>query len=244
MRRLPLLVALALPAVVFAAPDYAPLDQLFAQRDQPGMTDKLLTGLDAALQKDPKDYGLLWRKARIVQWQADGETDSDKKKLLGKQCWATSDEALAAKPGGMEASYYGSVCIGAYSQAVGILKALGEGLEGKFNERLDRAIAADPKFMGCAPLIAKGRYYYELPWPKRDLDKSVEFLKKAETGCPTSLRAPLYLAETELKKDGAMSALVALNPAIKGGVDYDPPEGKRVKALIPKVQKEIQEEMH
>jgi hypothetical protein len=231
------------PAVVLAAPpDYAPLDQLFAQRDQPGVTEKLEAALAEAIKAAPQDYGLLWRRARIGQWKADGATDSEQKKLLGKECWASADVALAVQPGGIEANYYGAACIGAYSQAVGILKALGEGLEGKFNDRLDKAISLDPKFAHCAPLVAKARYYYELPWPKRNLDKSAELFQKVEKTCPESLRAPLWLAETELKRNGVTSALVALQPAISGKTDYDPAEGKRVKGLIPVVQKEIQEE--
>ena len=245
MRRLLLFVLLAWPVAALAAPDYTALDQLFAKRDQPGVLDQLRTQINQALKTDPHDYGLLWRQARMVQWEADGAPEgSDQKKALGKECWADADLALAVKPGALEASYYGAACIGAYSQAVGVLKALGEGLEGKFNDRLDHAIQLDPKFSGCAPLIAKARYYYELPWPKRDLDKSVETFNKAKQLCPQSLRIPLWLAETELKKDGPMQALVALQPAIDGKVDYDPPEGRRVKAWIPVVQKKIQEEMH
>jgi hypothetical protein len=246
MRAILLAFLVLLPAAAFAqkaAPDYASLDALFARRDQPGVITELKQKLEAALKQDPNDYGLLWRQARAIQWVADGETNGDKKAELGKQCWAIADKANAAKPNQIEANYFGAVCIGAYSQGVGILKALSQGLEGKFNERLDAALKINPKFQGCAPLIAKGRYYYELPWPKRDLDKSVETYEKAAKLCPESLRIYLYLSETELKKDGAVPALIPLQKVRDGKIDYDPPEGKRVKALIPTVQKEIQEEM-
>ena len=120
---------------------------------------------------------------------------------------------VKAKPAWVGGHYYAAAGIGIYSQAVGILKALGEGLESKFNERLDKAIEIDPRFQKEMPLIAKGRYYFELPWPKRNLGKSATWYRKALALDPNNLRATAWLAET-LWSDGDVAG--ARGPAGAG----------------------------
>jgi cytochrome c-type biogenesis protein CcmH/NrfG len=133
------------------------------------------------------------------------------------------------------------VGIGAYSQAVGILKALTDGLEGKFNERLDLALKLDPAFDRAGPLLAKGRYYYELPWPKRDLKKSASFFRKVIEQHPESLRARFYLAEMLLADGEKKKAHELLLEVSQGGVAYDPAEGQLVQRWARKLQANIQE---
>ncbi len=95
---------------------------------------------------------MLWQAARIRLWAGDGETDDEKKKAYGQAAWDFGDRAAHAKPGAVEGYYFAAAGIGSYSQAVGILNALGMGLESKFNERLDKAINIDPKYAHAAPL--------------------------------------------------------------------------------------------
>ncbi len=47
-----------------------------------------------------------------------------------------------------------------------------------------------------APIVALGRYYYQLPWPLRDLKRSLAYLEEARRSHPGSLFGRLYLAET------------------------------------------------
>ena len=62
--------------------------------------------------------------------------------------------------------------MGNYALGIGMLRALREGLEGKFKDRLSRAEKIDRSFQGGAIQTAWGRFWYELPWPKRDARKS------------------------------------------------------------------------
>lgn len=133
--------------------------------------------------------------------------------------------------------------VGAYAQAVGILKALGDGLESKFNERLDKALQLDPDFLWGAPLLTKGRYYFELPWPKRDLAKSASFYEKALAKSPGNLRTWYFLAETLLKDGKARKARDAIEQVKQGSTAYDPAEGRRVQELAKKLDSEIGEEL-
>ncbi|MBI3184868.1 MAG: hypothetical protein HYZ28_22240 [Myxococcales bacterium] len=236
--------ALLSPLAAFAedaAELAAQIDQLHPRRDDPAAAKELEEAVSKALKAYPDDYGILWRAARARWWVADGAAERLKKQL-GKEAWLLGERAVKAKPDGAEGHYYAAIGIGAYSQAVGILKALSEGLEGKFLERLDKSIQMNPDLDAGGPLVVKGRYFFELPWPKRDLKKSRETLEMAVHQHPEGLRAYLFLAETLLADGQAKKAKEVIAEAT-GDVAYDPPEGRRVHALAKKVAAQIEEEL-
>jgi hypothetical protein len=224
------------------APSYAEMDALWGHRDDPGVQDQLLALTADAARQHPDDFGTLWRAARIRLWAGDGEADTEKKKAFGQATWEYGDKAAHAKPGAVEGYYFAAAGIGSYSQAVGILNALGQGLEAKFNERLDKAINIDPKFAHAAPPAVKGRYYWELPWPKRNLGKSADWLKKAIALDPNALRAMAWLAETQWKDGDKPAARATLLRVEQGSVPDDPAEERRVKALGKKISQEMDKE--
>lgn len=240
-----LFVALLLPVVALAegaADLYPKLDALFDKRDDPTALQQLETEMASALQANPDDYGILWRAAQLKVWVADGSNDKDLKKRLGKEGWQLAERAIKKNAGSVEGHYFAAAGIGAYSQAAGILNALAEGLEGKFNDRLDAAIRLNSGLHHAAPMIAKGRYYFELPWPKRDLEKSAQWLQKSIEKAPESLRAYYYLAETQLKDGKAKQAKETIAKAVSGSTAYDPAEGRRVQGWAKKLQVEIDKE--
>lgn len=240
---LALFVVVSLPTLAATPEEHSSWDALYARRGDAATLKQLDEALGQALKANPEDYEVLWRVARLRQWQADGSTDSNVKKNLGKQAWELGDKARKLAPERVEGHYYASSGIGLYSQAVGILKALGEGLEGKYNERLDTAMKLDPTFERGGPLLLKGRYYYELPWPKRDLKKSTSFFQKVLAKNPENLRAWLYLSETLLADGEEKKAQEAILKVTQGSVGYDPAEGQRVQGWAKKVQAAIEEEL-
>jgi tetratricopeptide (TPR) repeat protein len=228
MRQVIAAVVLLWAALPASASTPEELDQLYSQRSEPSAVEKLEAALDQGLQATPEDYELLWRLARLRYWQADGAPAGKRRETLARQGWDVAEKAVKVAPGRVEGHYYAAVNIGAYSQAVGILSALAQGLEGRFNARIDKAMALDTSFERGGPWLAKGRYHYELPWPKRDLRKSAELYRKVLDAYPDRLRAWYYLAET-LQADGQPTkALEALRELDKGGLASDPPEGRRV----------------
>jgi tetratricopeptide (TPR) repeat protein len=241
---LALLLLVASPSLAAEPQVLAELDALFAKRGDAAAFKELEAALKKASAAAPDDYELVWRQARSRQWEADGAKDERLKKALGRQTWDLGERAVKLAPERVEGHYYAATGIGAYSQAVGIMKALGEGLEGKFNERLDKALQLNPDFDGGAPLLAKGRYYYELPWPKRDLAKSASLYEKALAKFPGNLRAHLFLAETLLKDGKAEKAREAIQKVKQGSTAYDPAEARRVQELAKKVETEIEEELN
>ncbi|HEX8824153.1 MAG TPA: tetratricopeptide repeat protein [Archangium sp.] len=240
---LALFVVLSLPALAATPEELSAWDALYAKRGDSAALKQLDEALGQALKATPEDFEVLWRVARLRQWQADGSTDAKVKKNLGKQSWELGDKARKLSPERVEGHFFAAAGIGLYSQAVGILTALGEGLEGKYNERLDTALKIDAMYERGGPLVLKGRYFYELPWPKRDLKKSASFFQKALARHPEQLRARLYLAETLLADGEEKQAHETILKVTQGSVGYDPAEGQRVQGWAKKVQAAIEEEL-
>ena len=234
---------MAVPAHAAAPELLASLDALYARRAEAAALKELEDTLKKELQAAPEDYELLWRTAQMQVWQADGASDERLKKVLGRQAWDTCEKGVKLAPNRVECQHLAAAGIGVYSQAIGVLKALKEGLEGKFNERLDAAIKIDPHYERGAPLLTKGRYHYELPWPKRDLAESAKLYEKVIAKFPENLRAHYYLAETLLANDKAEKAREAILKVKQGSVAYDPPEGRRVQEWAKKVEAKITEEL-
>lgn len=218
------------------------VDALHPRRDDSKVVAQMETLLQDGLKASPDDYGLLWRMARLRHWQADG-VQGDKQKELGREGWAYGDRAIKANPSGAEGHYFSGIALGAYSTGAGIMKALSEGLEARFVDRIDKATKLSPGLDRGGPLVAKGRYHYELPWPKRDLDKSAELLLTVTKKHPENLRAWLYLAQTQLKEGEAKTAKQTLQKVFSGSTAYDPPEAKRVLTWAKNVQVQIEKEL-
>jgi hypothetical protein len=230
------------PPAAATAPSYAEMDAMWSNREAPGVQAQLIELTAEAARAHPDDFGTLWRAARIRLWAGDAEGDKDKKKALGQATWEYGDKAARAKPGAVEGYYFAAAGIGSYSQAVGILNALGQGLESKFNERLDKSINIDPKFVHAAPLAVKGRYFFELPWPKRNLGKSADWLKRAIALDANALRAMVWLAETQWKDGDKPAARATLARVEQGSVPDDGAEERRVKRMGKEVAQEMDKE--
>jgi tetratricopeptide (TPR) repeat protein len=236
-------LAVALPASAATPEVLASLDALFNRRAEPAAVKELEEAFKKELAATPEDYELIWRQSRLLVWQADGATDGRMKKVLGKQGWDVCERGVKLAPQRVECHYFAAGGIGTYSQGVGIMKALKDGLEGKFNERLDVAIKIDGFYERGGPLLAKGRYHYELPWPKRDLKESAKLYEKVIGKFPENLRAHYYLAETLLADDKAEKAREAILKVKQGSVAYDPADGRRVQEWAKKVEADIEEEL-
>lgn len=236
------LLTLLIPAAALAeGPDLDKIDQLYLRRDDPAASKEEEALLADAVKQAPEDPQVLWRKARWLSWKADN-TSGDAKKALGKEAWALGDKIAKLAPDMAEGPYYGALGIGQYSEAAGIINALMEGLEGKFNERLDKAIQMNPALNNGGPMSTKGRYFWSLPWPKRDLKKSAEWLTRCLAQHPENLRARVFLAQTLLAEGKPKEALAHVEQALTAE-GKDPAEVARVRAMAKKVKAEIEKEL-
>jgi tetratricopeptide (TPR) repeat protein len=209
----------------------ARLDALHARRDDPASLAEAQRLVAAALAAAPTDYGVLWRAARVTFTASDlPGRSTDERSRLGKEAYDYAQKAIAANPNDVAGHYWAALGIGSYAEGMGALRALANGIEGKFRRPLERATALDERYdHGSIPVIWAA-YYLELPWPKRDRDKAAAQIKRALAINPANLRARLYQARIDKDQDHPAEAKALLAEIAAAPVGrYDAPEERRVK---------------
>lgn len=228
------------PPVAAAAPDdvkagLAQADALYDEREKAGSLGKVLEALRGLQKAHADSYDVNWRLARALFWQAEGTGAKDQKRALATEGRQAAGKAAAANAKGPEALYFGALCIGEYSHSVGILTALSEGIEAKFRDPLLEVAKLDPNIDNGGVWNALGRYKFELPWPKRDYDQSVTWLRKSIETNPKNLRGRFYLAESLAARDDKgdeAEARKLFKEVLDAGVgQYDTAEEQRSKDL-------------
>jgi tetratricopeptide (TPR) repeat protein len=207
------------------------LDALHPRRDDPAALAEAQRLVATALAEAPTDYGVLWRAARVTFTASDlPGRSSDERSRLGKQAYDYAERAIAANPNDVAGYYWATLGIGSYAEGMGALRALANGIEGKFRRPLERATALDERYdHGNIPVIWAA-YYLELPWPKRDRDKAAEQLRRALAINPADLRARLYQARIDKEQGHPAEAKALLAEIAAAPVGrYDAPEERRVK---------------
>ncbi len=257
--------AVAAPAIAFAqtpaapppsqgapaAPPAAPagaaswtaeFDALWPKREDKAVLAKLYKLVETAAKANETDFEANWRFSQLCNWDANNYPDGDLKAGLGKRAWTLGDRAIQAKPDDVRGQYNAAVGIGLYSEGVGILTALSQGLEGKFKSRNQAAIRLDKDYLDGAPQALWGRFFFKLPWPKRDLDESIKILRAAAAAHPENLRAKYYLAAS-LFDDGKKPEAKKLADEIQAApLGKDPAEDKKVKAETAQWMKDRQKD--
>lgn len=210
-------------------------DELWKTRDQDASVREMNKLLKTALAIDPGSFDANWRQSALLNWQANGFPDGhDLKAQLGKGAWESGDRAIGAKPEDVRSQYNAGTGIGLYSEGVGILTALSQGLESKFRGRVQAALRIDKDYLDGAPQVLWGRFFFKLPWPKRDLDESVKVLSAAVKSHPTNLRAKLFLADSLAETGKGDQAKLLVQQILDETPNVDPPEEKRLKGMAKK----------
>jgi len=215
-------IILALPpALPLQAEDIPSLlkegDRLWEQRMDKESFNASLLLYKKALQLDPENYEVNWRISRSYFWLGDqlGESEGEGHKSLGEEGMQYGKAAIQQNPAGVEGHYYYAITLGQYGLGISIVKALIQGLGSEYEEHLKMVLKLDRGHDHGGALRAMGRYYYKLPWPKRDLKKSIEYLKEAVCIAPWNCRGHVYLAESYLKSGEKDPARAELMTAIR-----------------------------
>jgi tetratricopeptide (TPR) repeat protein len=209
----------------------AQLDSLHERRDDAAALREAHRLVEAVLLAAPRDYGALWRaaRARFTESDVPGRSEEERSRL-GKEAYELAERAIAVNPNDVAGHYWAALSIGSYAEGMGVVRAIANGIEGKFKRPLERATALDVRYdHGSIPVIWAA-YEMALPWPKRDRDKAALELRRALAINPANLRARLYqarIAADEGRPAEAKAWLADIAAARVGG--YDPPEERRVK---------------
>jgi hypothetical protein len=229
--------AAVVATVAAASGDADPLariDALHKRRDDRGALTEERQLLDAGVRKAGADYQMLWRAARLYFWLSDDPSQShDQRSKNGKIGWDLAERAIVASPNQGAAYYWAAVNMGSYALGLGVMKALTQGMEGKFKGRMQRAGQLVPNYEYGGVDVAWGRFYEKLPWPKRDRKQAEQHLRRVLTQVnPNSLRARVYLADTLAQDGRATEAKKLLDEVAAAPIGrYDAPEERRAKAL-------------
>jgi tetratricopeptide (TPR) repeat protein len=219
-------------------------DEMYTQIKSVNDFDPLIKFLKDAEWNNKNNYELTWRVGRALSEKAvilflsylndnmkvrkikdiDDILDSDKdlessqeKNLLelGKEARYYMDKAKTLNSSRVETFYYGALSISMYGLGKSIISALMEGLSGKLEDALKNAEKINKGYLEGAALRQFGRYYYVLPWPKRDLDESEKYLKEAVQVGPINILNHMYLGDTFWKLDKKTEAKNAWQNASK-----------------------------
>ena len=211
----------------------ARVDELHRRRDDKSAWNEEQRLVQTLIARAPSDYGVLWRAARFYFWASDDPgVAKEQRSRWGKDGWDLAERAIVINPNDVAGHYWAAFCMGNYALGLGVVKALSQGMEAKFRERLARAQALNPGYELGAAETAWGRFYDKLPWPKRDRKKAEEHLRKAIELNPYALRARVYLASSYLDADRVIEAKHLLDEvAASVPGHYDAPEERRAQAL-------------
>ncbi len=214
---------------------------LYLERDQPGVGEKAIAILDQALAEHPDHPELHWRVARFHFWLADTASSDSVRISHAKTCWDHAEKVKQLAPQQVHGHYWAMACIGAYSEGVGIVNAVRQGLAGKFEDNGLKAVSIDASIDQGGPLRGMGRYYDQLPWPLRDADKSRDYLGRALSAGPSHARNLYFMADLELEEGDEDAARELLNKVLALSVagSGNPPEvrlfHKKARALLAEI---------
>ncbi len=134
----------------------------------------------------------LCRSYFVRYWWSDDAARQGKLARKGLR-WA---RRLARRwPQKAEGHYWVSVMTGLVARVATIAEALEQGMAEKIERSALRAMKRDPTLYGGGPPRLLGRYYFEVPWPLRRVEKSRRLLEHAYRINPADATGQLYLGE-------------------------------------------------
>jgi tetratricopeptide (TPR) repeat protein len=190
------------------------LDSLYDHRGEVGVLDELIATVQQ-LGHASEDYDIVWRLARVWSWYAFTSDEKCERRLAAERALALGRRAMDLAPDRVEGYYTYAIATGVYANSIGAAQAFVRRVASDFERTMTRAYELDRHFDDGAPMIALGRYYYELPWPMRDLERSTRLLEEAVASHPHSARGHLYLAETYHASRRTQDARRALAAALQ-----------------------------
>jgi tetratricopeptide (TPR) repeat protein len=198
-------------------------DLLWEHKEKAEKVEAAIEIYKKILSVDEKHYEAYWKIARAYSSLGDrlpGTRETKKfRKEKGQEGMLYAKKALELKPNSLEGHYYYAFSLSQYSIGVGSLMTIAKGIDRKFEKHMKAACQMNRYYDNAGPLRGLGRYFFYLPWPKKDLEKSIQYLKEAIAYTPNSIRTNVYLAESYLELGEKQLARTFLTKAVETTAD-------------------------
>lgn len=199
-------------------------DALWEGRREVEKVEDAINAYKKVLEIDPYNYEANWKVARCYFLLGDmlDEIRENRKrhKEVGKEGMRYGKRAFELNPQGREGHYYYGLCLAKYTLGISFITALKEGLASKYEKHMEKALEINKDYDSAGPLRALGRYWHKIPWPKRNMKKSIDYLEEAVMRAPMNIRGRFYLAEAYLKAKKKNLAKEQLEIAAASPVDF------------------------
>ena len=166
------------------------LDRLWAERASPDAVERAVTLGARSVTQHPSSYDLAWRLARVYWRKGDLATDKSQRRDTYATARRYAEAAVKLDPDRVEGHCYYALTTGDYGGTLGLVGAATEGIGSTFEREIKRAYDINRDFDNGSPMLALGRYYFELPWPLRDLNKSRRYLEELKQRHPGRALGP------------------------------------------------------
>lgn len=186
------------------------------------------------LKSNPKSYEAAWKGARAYREYAQLAKEEEVEgwesicKKYGKLGMGLGEKAIQLDPKSVEGHFYYGLSVGIYSDGAGIVTALRENLKSKTQEGLEKAYEIDKTYQVGGPMKALGRFWFILPWPLNDKNKSLEFFREHQKAFPEDPEGQVFLAELLINKKETKEAKTLLERAAQSDRKYYADWAKRL----------------
>jgi tetratricopeptide (TPR) repeat protein len=198
-------------------------DLLWEYREEAGKVEAAIDIYKKVLSVNEENYEACWKIARAYSSLGDRRPGTKETKNIrketGRESMLFAKKALELQPHALEGNYYYAFSLSQYSIGVGSFMTITKGLDRKFEKHMNIAYNLNKYYDNAGPLRGLGRYYYYLPWPKKDLKKSIQYLKEAVAYTPNNIRSHVYLAESYLELGKNQLARTYLQKAVNTSPD-------------------------
>ena len=185
----------------------------FRQRHVPDMAKEALLRAEQALRITPSDFEASLLVTRTISYIASSMKPNQKRKWLAYRGYKIGKKLVKHYSKRVEGYYFAGINLGLYAECMGTAAAVRENVKTKIGNLLDQAIRLDRDFMQGAPLIAKARYLFMLPWPMRDREWAVKIMTEVKRKFPQNPSVDLFFADLAVEngeKDKARELLEAM----------------------------------
>lgn len=218
--------------VVFMLSGQVRADETIVQADslfEQGGVDNLLKAGDLYARvsdTNPKSYEAAWKACHAYREYCNESKENnvsgwqDTCKKYGKVAMSYGEKAIALEPNKIEGNFWYGCSVGNYSDGVSILTALKEGLKDKTQLSFEKSYSINKMHDKGGPIKALGRFWYVLPWPLSDKEKSVTYLREYQKHFPDDAEGEVFLGEVLLATDNNDEAKSVLQKASVSNEKY------------------------